>query len=45
MTGPLLEIRDVHRRYGAGPTGVVALAGVSRACPRTASTRSCRPGW
>lgn len=29
MTAPLLEIRDVHRRYGDGATGVVALAGVS----------------
>ena len=34
MTGPLPEIRDVHRSYGDGPAGVVALAGSASAWGR-----------
>ncbi len=33
MNGPAVELRQVSRRYGAGPNGVAALDNVNLACP------------
>ena len=33
MNGPAVELRQVSRRYGAGPNGVAALDNVTLACP------------